>query len=623
MKKFLVVVLFSVVSLYTIAQDMPVKIVRHNTGNIEWEILDEHYMPLFADNEFQTDTVIIQLKGNTRFFLHASITDTFVADTSLLVLYIDNDDIITVPSTSAGDLFLPFHTGIKNISGNKIMGGETVNIANFPWQILLTTVDTSLVCGGTIIAKDWIVTAAHCTYSEDNKGKRFELDASKFLIIAGKTNPYMGASTGNYYASEIIRHENYDDETYENDIALIHLTSPIHETHSRTIRMVTAGDAEEGLTDPGVMATISGWGLFKVGASGKPDTLPWRLQAAQVPIISKATAATVWNPSQLPKNNIFAGYRNGSKDACSGDSGGPMVISDGGEHKLAGIISWGSLTCNTYGGYTKVSAFIPWIKEKTGISTFTPPIPEGDTYICQNSGIGNYSVKEVDGATNYTWGIAPKEAGTITSNGTRASVKWDPSFSGDATVKVKTTVDGNISEWARLNVTVVHKTKIDFISNDQSVQSGNNVDLKVSASGSELEYQWYKDDDPVLNSNSATLSFPNVTASDIGRYHVYVKGYCGNDISEKSYLYVANKQIRKSSSIYVWPSVNSGEFTIAIETDNTYNIFIYNTIGKMVKSITDCQYRTDVDITAFPHGMYIVKIVSGSMISTHKIIKDK
>lgn len=62
---------------------------------------------------------------------------------------------------------------------------------------------------------------------------------------------------------------------------------------------------------------------------------------------------------------ICAGLLKGGKDACGGDSGGPMACQQHGRYYLGGIISWGDGCAqeNRPGVYTRIDHFTPWIQQ--------------------------------------------------------------------------------------------------------------------------------------------------------------------------------------------------------------------------------------------------------------------
>ena len=272
-------------------------------------------------------------------------------------------------------------------------------------------------------------------------------------VRVGLNNPSNLSEGKTYSVSQVIVNEGFDNQTLLNDIALLNLTDSINYPNAVPIKIVTSDDVAEGAIDPGVMSWVTGWGLTHVN----PEVLPTALQKVQLPIISDAQASTVW--TDIPATDLMAGYLNGNKDACNGDSGGPLVVPVLGEYKLAGIVSWGSSNCDTYGAYTRVSDFEAWIQAKTGIIyNFKPPAPVGDSIICQGTESSEYSIGTVTGATNYEWNLLPASAGVITGNAGNASVLWNISYTGSAIVIVRITVNNVVSDWSRLDANVVPNT---------------------------------------------------------------------------------------------------------------------------------------------------------------------
>ena len=370
-----------------------------------------------------------------------------------------------------GDRFLPFFTGVKK-ELSKIIGGTDATIADFPWQVYYES--GNFMCGGSIISGNWIITAAHCTENDDGSA----IPVSEMFVKAGATNPYSVNEGKRYQVSEVIINENYNTRTLANDVALLRLKDPVDVPNARPIKLVTADDAREGATDPGVISWVTGWGLTDLS----PDVLPYILQKVQLPIVSREQASTVWR--SIPDNFIMAGYRDAARDACNGDSGGPMVVPVSGEYRLAGITSWGSEDCDTYSAYTEISAFEEWIRTKTGIEEFAPPVPRGDTLICQGVNFSYYSVSSVAGATEYQWELFPEEAGTIEGNSRTGTVIWNPEYLGAATVKLRVIINNRISEWSRLSVEVVMNTKIITQPSDRILCAGQTIDLRCLCRGS-------------------------------------------------------------------------------------------------------------------------------------------
>lgn len=111
-------------------------------------------------------------------------------------------------------LTLSFNILHAQITPN-IVGGNDTDIDEVPWQVLLEINDQD-VCGVSIIAPNWILTAAHCVEG---------LSPNDIRVIAGITLRSQKNNGQIRYVTQIIIHPDYDSNNFENDLALIQLSS--------------------------------------------------------------------------------------------------------------------------------------------------------------------------------------------------------------------------------------------------------------------------------------------------------------------------------------------------------------------------------------------------------------
>lgn len=241
----------------------------------------------------------------------------------------------------------------------KIVGGAPATPGEWPWQVALVGGTTSDLfngqfCGGSLITANWVLTAAHCV---TNSG--VVVAPSSVDIVAGIYN--LSSPAAGYQRrdiSQIIVHSGYNYQTYNNDIALLRLATPVTlggsgETTVATIPLVSASIGD--LT--GAAAWVTGWGYTE-----SSPAWPSQLYEVDVPVIDNTTCNTAYG-GDITANMMCAGLAGGGKDSCQGDSGGPIVINNGGQWQLAGVVSWGTGCADPgyYGVYTRVSNFITWI----------------------------------------------------------------------------------------------------------------------------------------------------------------------------------------------------------------------------------------------------------------------
>jgi len=165
-------------------------------------------------------------------------------------------------------------------------------------------------------------------------------------------------------------------------------------------------------------------------------------------------------------------------------------------------------------------------------------------------------------------------------------------------------------------------TRINLVTPDITVNSGENVTLEVLAEGHALTYQWFKNEKVLVNSVNNSLGLPDVNASDIGLYQALVKGTCGTELSSTTYLYVRKEKTPEDPEIFIWPTVTDGVINAALSTDEMYSIQIFSYTGKIIKYLSDCRYQTIIDMNNFPRGIYIIRVYNRNFRWIQKFIKQ-
>ncbi|XP_074171685.1 kallikrein-7 [Rhinolophus sinicus] len=221
--------------------------------------------------------------------------------------------------------------------GNRIIDGVPCPRGSHPWQVALLR-GNELHCGGVLVNRMWVLTAAHCKMNE--------------------YNVHMGGDQLSSRGSQKIRatrsfvHPNYSTQTHVNDIMLVKLSRPAR--LSSNVRKVNLPSRCE---PPGTTCTVSGW-----GTTTSPDvTYPTQLMCTDVRLISSQECKKVYK-DLLGKSMLCAGIPNSKTNACNGDSGGPLICND----TLQGLVSWGTFPCgqpNDPGVYTQVCKYVDWINQ--------------------------------------------------------------------------------------------------------------------------------------------------------------------------------------------------------------------------------------------------------------------
>jgi secreted trypsin-like serine protease len=219
----------------------------------------------------------------------------------------------------------------------RIVGGSAAPAGTWPSQALVRP--GSYLCGGTLVASRWVVTAAHCLQ---------DIPRSSVSVALGTKSLYASGQP----VEAVFSHPAFDRATYRNDIALIRLRSGAYQPQARIAR-----SEDYGLFSGGQTGFIAGWGTTCFQSCSTSNLL----RQATLPIRSQAECMEIyrsyWQPGML-----CAG--DGTADACQGDSGGPLEVEgEGGGRILVGVVSWGVECAKPEypGVYTDVSSQTKWL----------------------------------------------------------------------------------------------------------------------------------------------------------------------------------------------------------------------------------------------------------------------
>ncbi|XP_012234411.2 chymotrypsin-like protease CTRL-1 isoform X2 [Linepithema humile] len=237
----------------------------------------------------------------------------------------------------------------------RIAGGSYANEGQFPFMAVVhRLIDGRRVsqCGGTIISKRWVLTAAHCIAKYPQR----------FFVIFGivdKTGIGYDVNRGSgvsMMTSQAYVHPNYF--VSKNDIGLLRMPRDI--PFSENIRPIHLAGRKKSRVLADTMACVVGWGRDGFGPKGT-----MRLKYTIMPLISKHECLAYW---RVDYRNICTEPGLG-KNACQGDSGGPLFIMRNNRALQIGIVSYGDANCPSGrpGVYTRVAAFAGWIRYVTGI----------------------------------------------------------------------------------------------------------------------------------------------------------------------------------------------------------------------------------------------------------------
>lgn len=199
--------------------------------------------------------------------------------------------------------------GINAVPNNvqiegRIIGGNEVSQGAIPYQVSIQNTFGEFVCGGSIVAPEWILTAGHC----------MDWPKQYLKIVTGTVE--WNKPGGEYTVEDVKIHCLYNKPMYHNDIALVRLNKPIvYDRYTQAVELAKTNTLKNGDS-----LVLSGWGSIRAWGNAID-----KLNKVNLKYIDRKTCLkSVRNKKFVGVGHICTSTKDG-KGSCSYDSGGPLV----------------------------------------------------------------------------------------------------------------------------------------------------------------------------------------------------------------------------------------------------------------------------------------------------------
>ncbi|KAL3268447.1 hypothetical protein HHI36_007558 [Cryptolaemus montrouzieri] len=248
----------------------------------------------------------------------------------------------------------------KNDIDFRIVGGSTASLKQFPWQvgIHLHKRPVNAFCGGALISRIWVLTAAHCLPN---------LISATVIVGAIKVNHYLERHDSSnieagmrYRVINFISHEAFKKGSLVYDAALMKLERPV--VFNAYVRPVRLDD--RNIVRPNIHISIAGW-----GKTGTEETQSAVLKYIDMSIVTSGECQRFYK-SRIDNRTTFCAIGSNGDNICVGDSGGPAITYRAGTAIHVGLLSFlhnSGCDLNKPVGFSRTAYFRDWISDISGI----------------------------------------------------------------------------------------------------------------------------------------------------------------------------------------------------------------------------------------------------------------
>ena len=194
---------------------------------------------------------------------------------------------------------------------------------------------SSWACSGTLVARTWVLTAAHCLWDDTTNNYISDLGSARIATTDGIS----GITKASSALVNAVKHPNYNGIDELNDIGLIQVS----DVFGGNFADLATLEEVKSVEDIFATATASGFGRTSATGSGT-----WSVLQVSLKLLSQEFCRTSWPYWQVDFSSDYVCARGTTAaTTCNGDSGGPLFIVIGQKRKLAGVTSFGGVPCGS------------------------------------------------------------------------------------------------------------------------------------------------------------------------------------------------------------------------------------------------------------------------------------